>query len=93
MGALGETYMSVLVIRAGDAGSGCGCPDWAVLDCRKGSPAEVGPTSDFGFLDDFSREAQTWRQDSVAFDLHDDVVDDLINGIAVGNQAPEDARQ
>lgn len=71
MGALGETYMSVLVIRAGDAGSGCGCPDWAVLDCRKGSPAE----------------------DSVAFDLHDDVVDDLINGIAVGNQAPEDARQ
>jgi len=57
------------------------------------STAQEGPAPEFGFLDYLSRETETGRKDGIAFNLHDHVVDNLVDGLAVGNETPEDGRQ
>jgi len=58
-----------------------------------GPAAEVCAASDLGLLQDFGRKAETGGEDGVAFNLHNDFVNDLIDGLAVWYQAPKNARK
>src|SRR3569833_256505 len=55
--------------------------------------AEEGPPPHLGFLEDLGGQAQAGRQDGVSLDLDDDVVDDLVDSVPVGDQRHEDAHE
>lgn len=58
-----------------------------------GSTAQEGPAADFSFLDYLSGQTETWRENCIALDFHDNIIDDLVNGFAVRNETPENRRQ
>lgn len=57
------------------------------------STAQVCPPSHFGLFDDLGCQAQARGQCRVSLDLHDHIVDDLIDGLPMGNEGEEDTAQ
>jgi hypothetical protein len=54
------------------------------------SAVEEGPSPDLCLFDDLCGQAQTRSQDCVPLNLHNDVIDDSINGVSVGNKWHQD---
>jgi hypothetical protein len=60
-------------------------------DMRGNLATEISTSSHFGLTDDLSAETKRRGQVRIALDFHDDVVDNHIDGVEMGNKCAKDA--